>query len=134
MEDISDDSVKYVYNLLTGRLDPVNDQAALREGAAQLYGLFKALTDGGFNDNQAIQILIGFLLATANKQEVYILIPKEKLPKNCHSCPYRYKSGKDDFCAKLYRNDVDEYHNSVKDEFNRRRENCPLEFGQVLWV
>lgn len=67
MEDMSDDSVKYVYNLLTGRLDPVNDQAALREGATQLYGLFKALTDGGFNENQAIQILIGFLLAAANK-------------------------------------------------------------------
>ena len=67
MEDMSEDSVKYVYNLLTGRLDPINDQAALREGAAQLHGLFKALMDGGFNENQAIQILIGFLLATANK-------------------------------------------------------------------
>ena len=67
MENMSDDSVKYVYNLLTGRLDPVNDKATLVEGASQLHGLFEALVSGGFTDSQAIQIIIGFLLATAKK-------------------------------------------------------------------
>lgn len=63
----SDESIKYVYNLLTGRIDPVNDAASLRNGAAQLHELFEALVAGGFKESQAIQIIIEYLVTMTKK-------------------------------------------------------------------
>ena len=67
MESVSDDSVKYVYNLLTGRLDPVNNAESLAAGAAQLFSLFKVLVDGGFSEDQAIRLLAEFLIGMCAK-------------------------------------------------------------------